>query len=92
MVSQLRCEAYFACAEIDKWASPADIEELEAALRAAGTRHRIEWYPGVEHGFVFPQRTLYDRSAAERHWERLFALFRRTLGDGQGSDATQVAS
>ena len=92
MVSQLRCEAYFACAEIDKWAPPADIEELEAALHAAGTRHRIEWYPGVEHGFVFPQRTLYDRSAAERHWERLFALFRRTLGDGQGSDAAQVAS
>ena len=42
--------------------------------------HRIEWYPGVEHGFVFPQRAgVYDRPAAERHWERLFALFARTL-------------
>ena len=26
----------------------------EAALRDAGTPHRIEWYPGAEHGFVFP--------------------------------------
>jgi len=81
MAPKLRCEAYFACAEIDKWAAPADIEQLQAALQAAGTPHRIEWYPRVEHGFVFPQRAIYDRAAAERHWERLFALFRRTLHD-----------
>jgi len=49
-------------------------------LRAAGTPHRIEWYPGVEHGFVFPHRVgVYDRAAAERHYERVFALFDRTL-------------
>ena len=76
----IRCESYFACAEIDKWAPPADIEKLQAALQAAGTPHRIEWYPGVEHGFVFPQRAgIYNRDAAERHWERLFSLFERTL-------------
>ena len=58
----------------------ADIDKLAAALRDAGTPHRIEWYPGVEHGFVFPQRVgVYDRAGAERHWERLFALFDRTL-------------
>lgn len=74
------CESYFACAEIDKWAPPADIQKLEAALTAAGTRHRIEWYPKVEHGFVFPLRgTIYNQPAAERHWERLFSLFGRTL-------------
>jgi carboxymethylenebutenolidase len=76
----IACESYFACAEIDKWAPPADIEQLQAALQAAGTPHRIEWYPGVEHGFVFPQRgAIYNRPAAERHWERLFKLFERQL-------------
>jgi carboxymethylenebutenolidase len=81
MAPQIHCESYFACAEIDKWAPPADIERLQAALVAAGTPHRIEWYPGVQHGFVFPQRTgIYDRPAAERHWERLFSLFARNLG------------
>ncbi|MDM0014534.1 dienelactone hydrolase family protein [Variovorax sp. J22P168] len=80
-VGAVRCEAYFACAEIDKWAPPADIAQLQAALQAAGTPHRIEWYPGVEHGFVFPQRAIYDKPAAERHWERLFSLFRRRLHD-----------
>jgi carboxymethylenebutenolidase len=39
----------------------------------------VELYPGVEHGFAFPQRAAYDRDAAERHWERLLALFARNL-------------
>ena len=80
MAPKILCESYFACAEIDKWAPPADIQKLQDALKAAGTKHRIEWYPAVEHGFVFPQRgTIYNQAAAERHWERLFSLFRRTL-------------
>jgi carboxymethylenebutenolidase len=37
-------------------------------------------YPGVHHGFAFPQRKIYDKPAAERHWERLIALYRRQLG------------
>lgn len=80
MATRIRCESYFACAEIDRWAPPADIEALGAALQAAGTPHRIEWYPGVQHGFVFPKREgIYDAPAAERHWERLLDLFERTL-------------
>ena len=80
IAAQVHCECYFACAEIDKWAPPADIAALKAALHAAGTPHRIEWYPKVEHGFVFPLRAgIYDRPAAERHYERLFSLFDRRL-------------
>lgn len=79
MPPKIRCESYFACAEIDKWAPPADVQKLQAALQAARAPHRLEWYPAVEHGFVFPQRPAYNREAAERHWERLFALFDRTL-------------
>jgi carboxymethylenebutenolidase len=80
MVPRIDCSCYFACAEIDKWAPKPIVDKLQAALLAAGTPHRIEWYPGVEHGFVFPRRTgIYRQDAAERHWERLFDLFRRTL-------------
>jgi len=85
MAPKIRCESYFACAEVDKWAPPADIEKLQAALREAGTPHRVEWYPGVEHGFVFPQRAgIYNQAAAERHWERVFSLFARTLRRAAG--------
>ena len=77
---RIRGEIYFACAEIDRWAPKEQIDALEKHLSATDVRHRIEWYPGVEHGFAFPQREgIYDKSAAERHWERLFDLFRRYL-------------
>jgi len=80
MAAKIRCESYFACAEIDRWAPPADNKKLQAALEGAGTPHRIEWYPGAEHGFAFPLRAgIYNRAAAERHWERLFTLFARNL-------------
>jgi carboxymethylenebutenolidase len=80
MAPKIKCEAYFACAEIDKWATPVDIQKLQLALQEGATQHRIEYYPGVEHGFVFPLRAgIYNRAAAERHWERLFDLFARNL-------------
>jgi len=80
MAPHIQSECYFACAEIDKWAPPKDIQQLETALLDAKVKHRIEWYPRVEHGFVFPKREgIYNAPAAERHWERLFSLFGRTL-------------
>jgi carboxymethylenebutenolidase len=74
-------ELYFACAEFDEYA-PADmIDGLEGHLAAIGANARVERYPGVHHGFAFPGRgPIYDKDAAERHWERLHALFRRNLG------------
>ncbi len=81
VAARLRCETYVACAERDRWAPPADIDALRGGLDASGAPYRIEWYPGTQHGFVFPQRAgIYDRAAAERHWVRLFALFARRLG------------
>lgn len=82
LLARVRCESYFACAEIDKWAPPADVALLQQALQASGAPHRIEWYPGAEHGFVFPQRAVYQPAGAERHWARLHALFQRTLAPG----------
>jgi carboxymethylenebutenolidase len=46
----------------------------------AGTSGEIELYPGVHHGFAFPQRGCYDKPAVEQHGERLIALYRRRLG------------
>jgi carboxymethylenebutenolidase len=83
---RIRGELYFGCAETDEWAPREMVEALDAHLRSSGVRFRIEWYPGTVHGFVFPQRpTAYHKAAAERHWERLHALFRRTLHGEPGS-------
>jgi carboxymethylenebutenolidase len=53
---------------------------LTQSLAADRIDAEVELYPGVEHGFAFPKRPAYDKAAAERHWERLIALFRRRLG------------
>jgi carboxymethylenebutenolidase len=79
LAPRIKCESYFACAETDIWAPKPAVEKLQAALVAGGTPHRLEWYPGTEHGFAFPQRAVYHKAGAERHWERLFDLFDRQL-------------
>ena len=74
-----RGELYFACAEHDTYAPLEMVEALDQTLKAKNLNGEVELYPGVHHGFAFPQRAVYDKPAAERHWERLFALWRRTL-------------
>jgi carboxymethylenebutenolidase len=70
---------YFACAQIDRWFPEEMIPKLAADLAANHVEAEVETFPGAEHGFVFPQRPAYDRASAERHWERILALFRRKL-------------
>jgi carboxymethylenebutenolidase len=56
------------------------IDALQKHLATTGIRFRIEIYAGTHHGFAFPGRQgAYDMRAAERHWERLHALFERNL-------------
>ena len=74
-----RAEAYFGTAEYDEHISQDVTDAFEAQLRAAGTNVRFEIYPGAGHGFAFPQRPGFDKAAAERHYERLLALFARNL-------------
>jgi len=73
-------ELYIGCAEHDDLAPLPMVEELRGLFARAGTAGEIELYPAVHHGFAFPQRWCYDKPAAERHWERLIALYRRRLG------------
>jgi len=81
LADRITGELYVGCAETDSYAPAEMIHALEAHLKTTPLRYRVEWYPGAHHGFVFPKRTtVYDRPSAERHWERLHALFRRNLG------------
>jgi carboxymethylenebutenolidase len=82
LADKVQGELYFACAETDKYAPKEMVNRLEVHLKQVpGLRQRVEWYPGVEHGFAFPLRQgVFHKPSAERHWERLFALFRRNLG------------
>jgi carboxymethylenebutenolidase len=75
-----KAELYFACAEHDSYAPLEMVETLDQTVKAKNLNAEVELYPGVHHGFAFPQRgAVYDRTAAERHWERLFSLWKRRL-------------
>lgn len=78
-LGQIRGEVHIACAEIDELAPLTMVAELRKLFEAAGSPGELELYPKVHHGFAFPERKIYDRPAAERHWERLISLYRRNL-------------
>ncbi len=69
-----------ACAEHDNLAPMPMVEELRERFEKSGAAGKIDMYPGVHHGFAFPERWCYDKPAAERHWERLLSLYHRQLG------------
>jgi carboxymethylenebutenolidase len=79
-LAKAKGELYIACAEIDDLAPLTMVAELRGLFAAAGNPGELEIYRGAHHGFAFPQRKIYDKTAAERHWERLIALYRRRLG------------
>jgi carboxymethylenebutenolidase len=74
-----KAELYFGCAETDVYAPIEIVEKVRQTMKDDGANAEVELYPGTHHGFAFPKRPIYDRDAAERHWERLLALYRRNL-------------
>jgi carboxymethylenebutenolidase len=70
---------YFGCAEHDHYAPLEMISVLRSEIADKGGDAEVEIYPGAQHGFAFPSRPMYDKPSAERHWERLFTLFRESL-------------
>ncbi len=79
-LAKAKGELYIACAEHDELAPLPMVAELRTLFEKCGNPGELELYPGVHHGFAFPQRWCFDKAAAERHWERLIAMYRRRLG------------
>jgi carboxymethylenebutenolidase len=79
LAGEIKGELYVGFAEHDP-AVPASVAPaLDGALRAAGTRYRMETYHNAHHGFCFANRPDYDPVAAEKCWETLFDLWDRNL-------------
>jgi carboxymethylenebutenolidase len=72
-------ELYFGWADEDPLATRDHMELVDKSLTELGVRHRIDFMDGARHGFAPPGHANYDRAASERHWERVFDLFRRNL-------------
>ena len=66
-------------AEHDDYVDRAHYDRLCKAFADAGTDAQTYWVDDTHHGFVFPQRPVYDQPSAERHWELLLDMFARQL-------------
>ncbi|MBW8825796.1 MAG: dienelactone hydrolase family protein [Acidobacteria bacterium] len=77
-LESVRAEVHLAWVDPDTAAPPEHIPVMTAALEAAGVRHTLDVVTDALHGFA-PQGERYDRTASERHWERVHSLLRRNL-------------
>lgn len=79
LAPKIEGELYIGFAEHDPSVPATVAPALDAALKAAGTRYRMETYEHAHHGFCFANRPDYDAVAAERCWTTLFDLWDRNL-------------
>lgn len=76
---EVRGELYFAFAEIDRSATAELVDRFRDEMKKARVRGVVERLPGVAHGFSMEDLPVYNREAAERHFERTLDLWRRNL-------------
>jgi carboxymethylenebutenolidase len=79
-LDNIAAEVYFAWADDDPTATLEEMKLMDQALTDQGLNYRIDFMKGALHGFAPPGGERYDQDAAERHWERVFDLFKRNLG------------
>jgi carboxymethylenebutenolidase len=79
LAGQIKGELYLGFAEVDPDVPAPVIPALKQALDKAGVRYTCEFQQGTTHGYCFPARKDYNAVAAEDTWNKLFALWERTL-------------
>jgi carboxymethylenebutenolidase len=79
-VGRMRGEVYCGYGELDRHTPPELVAELTRLLQSAGVRSSHVVHREADHGYALPDRDVFDKQAANRDWERIFAMFRRQLG------------
>lgn len=79
LAPEIAARVYIGGAMEDRSFDEAQQERLRAALDAAGVDYTLEIYP-AKHGWVPRDTPVHDPAQAERHFTKVFELFRATLG------------
>jgi carboxymethylenebutenolidase len=61
---------------LDKGIPAKDVEDMRAALKAAGRKDEIIVYPNADHGFLADYRASYNAEAAKDGWAKMLAFFK----------------
>jgi carboxymethylenebutenolidase len=84
LLGKLRGEIYFGFAEHDyALPLPKAHEFIGLLKRDCTATWETEIHDGAHHGYSFPGRPVYQEKAAERSWEKIFAMFDRKLKEAR---------
>ena len=75
-VSDLKAPVLGLYGALDKGISQKDVEDMRAALAAAGRKDEIIVYPNADHGFLADYRGSYNAEAAKDGWSKMLAFFK----------------
>jgi carboxymethylenebutenolidase len=83
MAKDLSCPLLGLFGAEDQHPSPAEVAELEEALKQAGKTYEFHIYEGAGHAFFATDRPSYRPEAANDGWKRIWAFFGRYLAGGE---------
>ena len=78
-LDKVQGELYYAFAETNRSVPEHIPGELQGLLEKHRIKHELKVFPGTEHGFAFPERPIYNTLASEETWDKMLALWGRTL-------------
>lgn len=78
-LASVRGELFFAFAETDRTVTQENVDQFREEVHRQGVRGEVERWPGTTHGFAMADLPVYNREAAERHFERTLDLWRRNI-------------
>ncbi|MGD9646849.1 MAG: dienelactone hydrolase family protein [Pirellulales bacterium] len=77
IVSDLKAPVLGLYGEADSGIPVATVEQMRAALKAAGKPAEIVLYPDTPHGFYADYRPTYTKESADDGWHRMLAWFKK---------------
>lgn len=77
--SRMKGEIYCGYGELDHYTPPDVIASVREAFAGAEVDYFDTVHTQVDHGYAIPDRDVFDKTAAERDWEHIFAMYHRQL-------------
>ena len=75
----IRCAVLGLFGNDDQFPTPAQVDEIEQALKDAGKDYEFHRYDGAGHAFFFPDRDSYRVEAALDGWQHIWTFFGKQL-------------
>jgi carboxymethylenebutenolidase len=79
MTKDINCPVLGLFGNDDQAPSPAEVDQLEAALKQYGKDYEFHRYDGAGHAFFYYDRPAYRQEQARDGWEKVFDFFERNL-------------